>query len=45
MPLLRDFAKLDASEDAIPDETMLLKFRHPLEHHGLAEALFNDTKA
>lgn len=45
MPLFRDFAKLDAGEDAIPDETTLLKFRHRLERHGLAETLFNDTKA
>lgn len=45
MPLLRDFAKLDAGEDAIPDETTLLKFRHLLERHRLTETLFNDTQA
>jgi IS5 family transposase len=45
MPLLCDFAKLDVGEVAIPDESTLLNFRHLLEHHGLAETLFNDTKA
>lgn len=45
MPLLRDFAGLDAGEDAMPDETTILKFRHLLERHGLAQSLFDETSA
>ncbi len=45
MPLLRDFAGLDAGEDAMPDETTILKFRHLLERHGLAQSLFDETTA
>lgn len=45
VPCLRQFAKLDAGCDAIPDETTILKFRHLLEAHRLASALFNDISA
>ena len=45
MPLLRDFAGLDAGEDAMPDETTILKFRHLLARHGLAQSLFDETTA
>ncbi|EIC28645.1 MULTISPECIES: IS5 family transposase [Methylomicrobium] len=45
MPLLREFAGLDAGEDALPDETTILKFRHLLERHQLAQTLFDETAA
>jgi IS5 family transposase len=45
MPLLREFVGLDAGEDAMPDETTILKFRHLLEKHHLAQALFDETAA
>lgn len=45
IPLLRDFAGLDAGEDAMPDEPTILKFRHLLERHGLAQSLFDETSA
>jgi IS5 family transposase len=45
MPLLREFAGLDAGEDAMPDETTILKFRRLLERHQLAQTLFNETAA
>jgi len=37
---MRNFAGLDLAQDAIPDETTILNFRHPLEKHGLTEVLF-----
>lgn len=40
IPLLRQFARLAAGSQAIPDETALLHFRHLLERHNLAPALF-----
>src|SRR5215469_7529791 len=40
IPVLRRFAGLDAFEDVMPDETTILRFRHLLERHGLAEAIF-----
>ena len=40
MPVMREFAKLDASSDAMPDESTILRFRHLLEKHGLAHQLF-----
>ena len=33
VPLLRKFAGLDAFEDAMPDESTILRFRHLLERH------------
>lgn len=45
IPLLRAFAGLDAGEEAMPDETTILKFRRLLERHALAEALFAATTA
>ena len=30
--------------NGVPDETTICKFRHFLEHHGLTEALFRQTK-
>ncbi len=45
VPMLREFAGLDAGEDAMPDETTILKFRRLLEAHALAQALFDGTAA
>src|ERR1043166_6923622 len=45
VPLLRRFAGLDAGEEALPDESTILRFRHLLEAHQLAEALFNEVSA
>ena len=41
MHSMRNFAGLDLAHDAIPDETTILNFRHLLEAHNLAEALFD----
>ena len=35
IPLLRDFARLDAFDDHLPDETTILRLRHLLEKHNL----------
>uniref|UniRef100_A0A2X0R8A2 Transposase n=1 Tax=Candidatus Nitrotoga fabula TaxID=2182327 RepID=A0A2X0R8A2_9PROT len=40
IPLLRQFARLDTFEDAVPDESTILPFRHLLEQHDLAVAIF-----
>lgn len=45
IPMLREFAGLDAGEEAMPDETTILKFRRLLETHSLAQALFDETAA
>ena len=45
VPLLRSFAGLDAGEDAMPDETTILKFRRLLERQQLAQVLFDETAA
>lgn len=37
---MRRFVGLELSDDAIPDETTILKFRHLLERHALTEQLF-----
>jgi IS5 family transposase len=44
-PLLRKFSGLDAGVDGMPDETTILNFRHLLEEHQLAEALFGEIVA
>ena len=41
MHSMRNFVGLDLAHDAIPDETTILNFRHLLEAHNLAEALFD----
>ena len=41
MHSMRNFAGLDLAHDAIADETTILNFRHLLEAHNLAEALFD----
>ena len=37
IPLLRRFAGLDAFEEVMPDESTILRFRHLLEQHDLAD--------
>jgi IS5 family transposase len=40
---MRRFAGINLMDDAVPDETTILKFRHLLEANGLAEQLFRDV--
>lgn len=42
---MRRFAGLELSEDAIPDETTILKFRHLLERHRLTQAIFKEIRS
>lgn len=37
---MRRFAGVELSEDAVPDETTILRFRHLLEQHGLTPKIF-----
>ena len=39
---MRRFTQLELLDDAIPDETTILKFRHMIERHALSEAIFAD---
>lgn len=39
MPLFRDFAGLVDRDDRLPDESTILRFRHVLEKHKLAERI------
>jgi IS5 family transposase len=41
---MRRFARVELSEDKIPDETTILRFRHLLERHRLTEAIFEAVK-
>ena len=43
VPLLRQFSELDAFEDVMPDESTILRFRHLLEQHDLATAIFAEV--
>ena len=48
VPLFREFAQLPTGMARLPDESTILRFRHLLEAHGLAEkmlATVNDTLA
>ena len=38
---MRRFARLDLADDAMPDETTILNFRHLLERHGLTAQMMN----
>jgi IS5 family transposase len=42
---MRGFAGIDLARDLVPDETTILRFRHLLEKHRLAEALFAEIRA
>jgi len=37
---MRRFAGIELMDDAIPDESTILRFRHLLERHGLSEQIF-----
>jgi IS5 family transposase len=39
---MRRFAGVELSEDAIPDESTILRFRHLLEKHELTRAIFDE---
>ncbi len=38
---MRRFARIELSEDKVPDETSILNFRHLLEEHELTKAMFD----
>ncbi len=40
MPLYREFTGLDNWHTRLPDESTILRFRHLLEEHKLAEQMF-----
>ena len=42
---MSSFAGLDLADDAVPDETTILNFRHLLEQHRLTEAMFAEVGA
>ena len=41
---IRRFVRIELSEDVIPDETTILRFRHLLEQHGLTAQIFDLVK-
>jgi IS5 family transposase len=41
---MRRFAGLELAEDAIPDESTILRFRHLLEKHQLTERIFAEIR-
>ena len=43
--VMRQFAGLDAGDDLIPDESSILRFRHRLEAHGVADQLLTEVNA
>lgn len=43
VPLLRRFAGQDTFEDDMPDEGTIIHFRHQLEQHDLATAVFAEV--
>jgi IS5 family transposase len=42
---MRRYAGIELAEDAVPDETTILRFRHLLEAHHLTEAIFAEVRA
>jgi IS5 family transposase len=42
---MRRFAGIDLTTDLVPDETTILRFRHLLEKHQLAEQVFAEVRA
>jgi IS5 family transposase len=40
---MRRFAGVELSDDVVPDESTILRFRHLLERHGLTEAMFQQV--
>jgi IS5 family transposase len=41
---IRRFVRIELSEDVVPDETTILRFRHLLEQHGLTAKIFELVK-
>jgi len=41
---MRRFAGIELSDDTVPDETTILRFRHLLEKHELTESIFGEVK-
>jgi IS5 family transposase len=41
---MRRFAGIELAEDAVPDETTILRFRHLLEKYALTEAIFAQVR-
>lgn len=41
---MRRFAGVELAEEALPDETTILRFRHLLEKHRLTEAMFAEVR-
>jgi IS5 family transposase len=39
---MRRFARVELSDDVVPDETTILRFRHLLEQHGLTAGIFEE---
>lgn len=42
---MRRFARIGLGEDAVPDESTILRFRHLLEKHQLTRMIFQETRA
>jgi IS5 family transposase len=42
---MRRFAGIELADDAIPDETTILHFRHLLEEHKVAEQIFAEVRS
>lgn len=42
---MRRFARIELVDDAVPDETTILRFRHLLERHGLSQQIFAKVSA
>lgn len=42
---MRRFAGIELVEDAIPDESTILRFRHLLEEHKLTESIFAEVRS
>lgn len=42
---MRRFAKIELGEQAIPDETTILNFRHLLEEYKLSDGIFNEVRS
>lgn len=39
---MRRFVGVDLTDDTVPDETTILRFRHLIEKHGLGEKIFHE---
>jgi IS5 family transposase len=42
---MRRFARIELADDAVPDESTILRFRHLLERHGLSRQIFTKVGA